>query len=68
VSSWVEIEILSNPDSHGPGGRHPNPAQGLIGGSRLILDVLMEIYAITGLAGAIGTFLPKRGEETKDKH
>jgi hypothetical protein len=35
-----------------------------------ILDVFMEIYAITviaGLAGAIGTFLQKRGEETKDK-
>jgi hypothetical protein len=31
-----------------------------------ILDVFMEIYAITviaGLAGAIGTFLQKRGEE-----
>jgi hypothetical protein len=35
-----------------------------------ILDVLMEIYAITviaALAGAIGTFLQKRGEETIDK-
>jgi hypothetical protein len=35
-----------------------------------ILDVFMEIYAITviaTLAGAIGTFLQKRGEETKDK-
>src|SRR5476649_2316817 len=35
-----------------------------------ILDVFMEIYEITviaGLAGAIGTFLQKRGEETKDK-
>ncbi len=35
-----------------------------------ILDVLMEIYAITviaTLAGAIGAFLQKRGEETKDK-
>jgi hypothetical protein len=34
-----------------------------------ILDVFMEIYAITviaGLAGAIGTFLQKRGEETKE--
>lgn len=33
-----------------------------------ILDVFMEIYAITviaGLAGAIGTFLQKRGEETR---
>ena len=36
--------------------------------ARRILDVFMEIYAITviaGLAGAIGTFLQKRGEETK---
>jgi hypothetical protein len=35
-----------------------------------ILDVVMEIYAITViavLAGAIGTFLQKRGEETKGK-
>ena len=35
-----------------------------------ILDVFMEIYAITviaGLAAAIGTFLQKRGEETKGK-
>jgi hypothetical protein len=35
-----------------------------------ILDIFMEIYAITviaGLAGAIGTFLQKRGQETKDK-
>ena len=33
-----------------------------------VLDVFMEIYAITviaGLAGAVGTFLQKRGEETK---
>jgi hypothetical protein len=32
-----------------------------------ILDVLMEIYAITviaTLAGSVGTFLQKRGEET----
>src|ERR1700737_389771 len=32
-----------------------------------ILDVFMEIYAITviaGLAGAFGSFLQKRGEET----
>jgi hypothetical protein len=36
-----------------------------------VLDVFMEIYAITviaALAGAIGTFLQKRGEETEDKH
>jgi hypothetical protein len=26
VSSWVEHQGLSNPDSHGPGGRHPAPA------------------------------------------
>jgi hypothetical protein len=35
-----------------------------------ILDIFMEIYAITviaGLAGAIGTFLQKRGQETNDK-
>jgi hypothetical protein len=41
-----------------------------ISGGGRILDVFMEIYAITviaGLAGAIGTFLQKRGEETKDK-
>jgi hypothetical protein len=25
VSSWVGIEILSNPDSHGPGGRSQAP-------------------------------------------
>ena len=36
-----------------------------------ILDVFMEIYAITviaTLAGAIGSFLQKRGEEIDDKH
>ncbi len=35
-----------------------------------ILDVLMEIYAITviaGLAGAIGSFLQKRGQEIDEK-
>jgi hypothetical protein len=35
-----------------------------------ILDVLMEIYAITviaGLAGAIGSFLQKRGKEIDEK-
>ena len=35
-----------------------------------ILDVFMEIYAITviaTLAGAIGSFLQKRGEEIDDK-
>jgi hypothetical protein len=35
-----------------------------------ILDVFMEIYAITvwaGLAGAIGTFLQKRGQEMAEK-
>jgi hypothetical protein len=35
-----------------------------------ILDVFMEIYAITviaTLAGAIGSFLQKRGEELDDK-
>lgn len=35
-----------------------------------ILDVFMEIYAITviaTLAGAIGSFLQKRGEEISDK-
>jgi hypothetical protein len=35
-----------------------------------ILDVLMEIYAITviaGLAGAIGGFLQKRGQEIDEK-
>jgi hypothetical protein len=35
-----------------------------------ILDVFMEIYAITviaSLAGAIGSFLQKRGEEIEDK-
>ena len=35
-----------------------------------ILDIFMEIYAITviaGLAGAIGTFLQKRGQEIDDK-
>jgi hypothetical protein len=35
-----------------------------------ILDVLMEIYAITViamLAGAIGSFLQKRGEEIEGK-
>jgi hypothetical protein len=35
-----------------------------------ILDVFMEIYAITviaGLAGAIGSFLQKRGQEIDDK-
>jgi hypothetical protein len=26
VSSWVEHRDLSNPDSHGPGRRHPCPA------------------------------------------
>jgi hypothetical protein len=39
-----------------------------ISGGGRILDVFMEIYAITviaGLAGAVGTFLQKRGEETK---
>jgi hypothetical protein len=42
-----------------------------ISGGGRILDVLMEIYAITvvaGLAGAIGTFFQERGEETNDKH
>jgi len=41
-----------------------------ISASGRILDVLMEIYAITviaGLAGAIGTFLQKRGQETNDE-
>ena len=36
-----------------------------------VLDVFMEIYAITviaGLAGALGTFLQKRGQEVDDKH
>jgi ABC-type phosphate/phosphonate transport system permease subunit len=36
-----------------------------------ILDVLMEIYAITviaTLAGAIGSFLQKRGQEIDEKH
>jgi hypothetical protein len=35
-----------------------------------ILDVFMEIYAISviaSLAGAIGSFLQKRGEEIDDK-
>jgi hypothetical protein len=35
-----------------------------------ILDVFMEIYAITviaALAGAIGSFLQKRGQEIEDK-
>ena len=35
-----------------------------------ILDIFMEIYAITviaGLAGAIGTFLQKRGQEIDAK-
>jgi hypothetical protein len=35
-----------------------------------ILDIFMEIYAITviaGLAGAVGTFLQKRGQEIDDK-
>jgi hypothetical protein len=35
-----------------------------------ILDVFMEIYAITviaGLAGAIGSFLQKRGQEIDEK-
>jgi hypothetical protein len=39
-------------------------------GGRL-LDVFMEIYAITviaTLAGAVGTFLQKRGQEIDDKH
>jgi hypothetical protein len=41
-----------------------------ISGGGRILDVFMEICAITviaGLAGAIGTFLQERGEETKGK-
>ena len=36
-----------------------------------ILDVFMEIYAITviaTLAGAVGSFLQKRGEEIDAKH
>ncbi len=36
-----------------------------------VLDVLMEIYAITviaTLAGAIGSFLQKRGQELDAKH
>ena len=36
-----------------------------------ILDVFMEIWAITviaALAGAFGTFLQKRGEELDSKH
>jgi hypothetical protein len=36
-----------------------------------VLDVLMEIYAITviaTLAGAIGSFLQKRGQEIEAKH
>ena len=36
-----------------------------------ILDVFMEIYAITviaALAGALGTFLQKRGQELDEKH
>ena len=33
-----------------------------------ILDVFMEIYAvIAGLAGAIGSFLQKRGQEIDEK-
>ena len=54
---WTTTQLLTvssqikNPIS--PGGR--------------VLDVFMEIYAITviaTLAGALGTFLQKRGEET----
>lgn len=57
---WTTTQLLTvssqlkNPIS--PGGR--------------ILDVFMEIYAITviaGLAGAIGSFLQKRGEEISAK-
>jgi hypothetical protein len=36
-----------------------------------VLDVFMEIWAITviaTLAGAIGSFLQKRGQEIDDKH
>jgi hypothetical protein len=32
-----------------------------------VLDVFMEIWAITVLAGAIGSFLQKRGEEKSTK-
>jgi len=57
---WTTTQLLTvssqirNPIS--PGGR--------------ILDVAMEIYAITviaSLAGALGSFLQKRGQETDDK-
>lgn len=57
---WTTTQLLTvssqlkNPIS--PGGR--------------ILDVFMEIYAITviaALAGAIGSFLQKRGEEISAK-
>lgn len=36
-----------------------------------VLDVFMEIWAITviaALAGAFGTFLQKRGQEVEEKH
>jgi hypothetical protein len=41
-----------------------------ISGGARVLDIFMEIYAITviaTLAGAIGSFLQKRGQEIDDK-
>jgi hypothetical protein len=57
---WTTTQLLTD------SSQIKNP---ISGGGR-ILDIFMEIYAITviaGLADAIGTFLQKRGEETKDK-
>jgi len=57
---WTTIQLLT------VSSQIKNP---ISAGGR-ILDVLMEIYAITviaGLAGAIGTFLQERGQETNDE-
>jgi hypothetical protein len=58
---WVSTQLLTVSSSI------KNPVT--VGGR--ILDVFMEVYAITvvaALAGAFGSFLQKRGQELSDKH
>ena len=60
ASFWTTTQLLT------VSSQIKNPVS--VGGR--ILDVFMEIYAITviaTLAGAIGSFLQKRGEEIDDK-
>lgn len=58
---WVSTQLLTVSSSL----KNPVTAGGRI------LDIFMELYAITvvaALAGAFGSFLQKRGRERADKH